>query len=290
MEQRGVLLRGIAGGLNAAGSALLNIYDAATSILTVVLPGEKGNMTAQLREYEKKIERLYCEIGKEVALHAESAGLSAAAEAATKRAAEYQAEIEKIRHRIQNIEAEAEVAASSRRQAAKDSAAAEVKTAAETPIEETNEIAAAVPAPDIAPEAAEFVEPSAVAQSADNALEESADMLVEVVEAASPEIVPDAAESVEPEIAEGSTDNTPEKSADMVEAAETPKQELQKEMAESEAPSAAETFPAAETEEAAAVELESLTKSDLLQLCREKGIEADKKMTKGDIIALLAGC
>jgi len=60
MEQRGVLLRGIARVLNAGGCALLNIYDAATSIKikTSVLPGEKGNLRAQLAESEKRIEKI----------------------------------------------------------------------------------------------------------------------------------------------------------------------------------------------------------------------------------------
>ena len=106
MEQRSVLLRGIATVLNAGGSALVDIYDAATSITTSVLPGETGKLKAQLREYEKKIEQLYCEIGKDVALRDITAQMSAATEAKAKIVAEYQAEIEKIRQRIQQIEAE----------------------------------------------------------------------------------------------------------------------------------------------------------------------------------------
>ncbi len=60
MEQRGALLRGIARVLNAGGCALLNIYDAATSIKikTRVLPGEKGSLQAQLAESEKRIEKI----------------------------------------------------------------------------------------------------------------------------------------------------------------------------------------------------------------------------------------
>jgi hypothetical protein len=61
MEQRGVLLRGIARVLNAGGCALVSIYDAATSIKTrkpSVLPEEKGSLQAQLAESEKRMERI----------------------------------------------------------------------------------------------------------------------------------------------------------------------------------------------------------------------------------------
>ncbi len=60
MEQRGVILGGIARVLNAGGCALLNIYDAATSIKikTSVLPGEKGSLQSQLAESEKRIEKI----------------------------------------------------------------------------------------------------------------------------------------------------------------------------------------------------------------------------------------
>ena len=250
MEQRGVLLRGIATVLNAGGCALLNIYDAAVSIKTVVLPGEKGTLSAQMREYERKLELIYGEIGKEVALREESAGLSAAAEAGIIRAAEYQAEIEKIRQRLQEIAAEEKAAAAAKKETTPERDAARAKTAPEAATEETKEVAAEVPAP---------------------------------------EIVPDAAESVEPAAAPESTDDKPEKSSDIVvTAAETPEQELQKEMVETE-PFAVETLPEAETEEAATAELETLLKSDLLQICSEKGVEADKKMTKAEIIALLSG-
>jgi len=289
MEQRGVLLRGIATVLNAGGCALLNIYDAAVSIKTVVLPGEKGTLSAQMREYERKLELIYGEIGKEVAFREESAGLSAAAEAGIIRAAEYQAEIEKIRQRLQEIAAEEKAAAAAKKETTPERDAARAKTAPEAATEETKEVAAEVPAPEIVPDAAESVEPAAAAESTYNAPEKSAAIVVEAAETPAPEIVPDAAESVEPAAAPESTDDKPEKSSDIVvTAAETPEQELQKEMVETE-PFAVETLPEAETEEAATAELETLLKSDLLQICSEKGVEADKKMTKAEIIALLSG-
>ena len=68
MKQRGLLLRGIAKVLNAGGSALVDFYDTAASMKAGVFQGEKRTLRARLREYEKKMERLYYEIGKEVAL------------------------------------------------------------------------------------------------------------------------------------------------------------------------------------------------------------------------------
>lgn len=235
MEQRGVLLRGIATFLNAGGSALVDMYDTAISVMTDVLPGEKGKFKAQLKEYEKKIEQLYCEIGKDVVLRDNTAQMSAATEAKTKLVAEYQAEIEKIKQRVQQIEEEA--AAASKKKAAQH-AAARVKAAPESP------------SPPIA-DAEEFAvtglpEDSSAATEA--AMEETKDV---TTEAPAPEIVADAAESAEPETAAESTDNKPE--------------------------------------EAASAELETLLKNDLLQRCSEKGIEADKRMTKAEIIALLSG-
>jgi len=195
MEQRGVLLKGIARVLNAGGCALLNIYDAATSIKTSktsVLPGAKEGLQAQLAESEKRME--------------------------------------KIKQRILAIEDEEKAA----REAATKSA--ETKT---EPVADAGE-----PAASAAPVAGEV-----------------------------------ATDAVTEEVSER-----------VAEAAETPEHELQKDTAESEAPVAVEVATDAVTQENTATEVfEKMLKSDLLKLCLEKGIEADKKMTKPEIIALILG-
>lgn len=240
MEQRGVLLRGIARVLNAGGSALVDIYDAATSIKISVLPGEKGNLKARLKEYEKKMERLYYEIGKEVALREYTAQTSAAGEAGIKLVAEYRVKIEKIKQRIKEIEEEEKAA----KEAAIDSAGARAKPAPE-PIEDAGE-----PAASEAPEAGEV--------STGPVTEEVTEEITEEIK----EIV--------------------------TEAAETPEHELRKDTTESEAPVDGEASIGAETKEEASTEvLETMLKADLLKLCMEKGIEADKRMTKTEIIALV---
>lgn len=107
MEPRSVFLNGIAKVLNAGGAALLDLYDTAASIKTGLLPGENGRLKTLIREYEKKIERLYYEIGKEIALHEYSGQVSAVAEAGIKLVAEYRAKIEKIERSIRDIEEKA---------------------------------------------------------------------------------------------------------------------------------------------------------------------------------------
>jgi hypothetical protein len=265
MEKRGVWLSGIARVLNAGGSALLDVYDAVTAITTGVSFGEKGNLRVRLREYEKKIESLYCEIGKEVVLHEETAHLSEAGEAGIKQVAEYQAEIEKIKQRIQNIEAEEKAAAAAKKEAARERAPARVKTAPEPrsePIAGAEEYAVTVAPEDSSP-------------LAEAATEETKDVLAEAAETPAPEMAADAAESAEPEAAEESTDNTPVMAADTLEAAEPE-------------PEAAAVVADAGTKEAATTEaLEMMLKRDLLKLCKERGIEADKRMTKAGIIELI---
>ena len=108
------------------------------------------------------------------------------------------------------------------------------------------------------------------------------------------EPVADAGEpaaSEAPVASEGSTDAVTEKAKEIVaEAAETPEHELQKDTAEPEAPVAGEASPGAVTEENTVPEvLEKMLKGDLLKLCLEKGIEADKKKTKPEIIELILG-
>jgi hypothetical protein len=100
---------------------------------------------------------------------------------------------------------------------------------------------------------------------------------------------------------------TEEEKEPVAEVAETPEYEFQKETAESEAPVAGEELPGVEIEEKkseaaeppeaemeevhkyTAEELGNMVKADLLALCTEKGIEADRKMTKARIIELITG-
>ena len=97
------------------------------------------------------------------------------------------------------------------------------------------------------------------------------------------------AASAAPVASEVSTDAVTEGVSEKVaEAAETPDHELQKDTAEAEAPVVGEASPGAVTQENTAAEgFEKMLKSDLLKLCLEKGIEADKKMTKPEIIELI---
>ena len=281
MEQRGEWLSGIARVLNAGGSALLNVYDAVTAITNSVLLGGKGNLSAQLREYEKKIERLYCEIGKEVVLREDTAQLSAAGEAGIKRVAEYQAEIEKIKQHIQKIEAEEKAAAEAKKEALKERATARVKTAPEPtskPIADAEESVVT-----------EAQEDSPVATEV--AAEETKDVTVKATETPAQEMATDIVESAEPDAAEASTDITPEDAEDILaEATETPAPEMAAHTLESAEPEVGAVAADAETKEAATTEeLEAMLKADLLTLCKEKGIEADKRMTKAAIIASIVG-
>ena len=234
MEQRGVLLKGIARVLNAGGCALLNIYDAATSIKTSktsVLPGAKEGLQAQLAESEKRME--------------------------------------KIKQRILAIEDEEKAA----REAATKSA--ETKT---EPVADAGE-----PAASAAPAAAEG--------STDAVAEEAKEIVAAAAETPEHELQKDTAEPEAPVAGEVATDAVTEEVSERVaEAAETPEHELQKDTAESEAPVAVEVATDAVTQENTATEVfEKMLKSDLLKLCLEKGIEADKKMTKPEIIALILG-
>ncbi|MEI7635850.1 MAG: hypothetical protein WCJ37_00970 [Syntrophus sp. (in: bacteria)] len=328
MEQRGILLDGIARVLNAGGSALLNVYDAVTAFTTAVLPGEKGSLSAQLREYEKKIERLYCEIGKEVVLREDTAHLSMAGEAGIKRVAEYQTEITKIKQRIQLIEAEEKAAAAAKKEALK-ARAASVKTMSEpksktiadkealkestpakvkTAPELTADVAGAAE-PEVAEESAvtELPEDSSVATEA--VTEATADVSVEAAGTPASEIAAVAAEAIKPGIADESIDNAPDEVVDIFAdgtAAPVPEIAVDPVVAEESIEAALEEatdvpgetgadalsadHADAETKEAATTEeLEEMLKTDLLTLCKEKGIEADKRMTKAEIIELIVG-
>jgi len=106
MEERGALLSGIAKILNAGGSALLIVYDALSSTVSQLLPGEKEKLKSQIRIHEKKIDQLYYEIGKEVTTHTDMTQAFAATEAGTKSVVECQAAIENIKRRFSEIEEE----------------------------------------------------------------------------------------------------------------------------------------------------------------------------------------
>lgn len=198
MEQRSVLLRGIARVLNAGGSALLDIYDTATSIKTSLLPGEKGKLKAQLREYEKKIERLYYEIGKEVALREYTAQTSAAAEAKIKLVADCRVKIEGIKQSVREIEerekAAARAATGPAGAKAQPAAHAGAQTASEAPV--ASEVSTGVVTEDITDILAEAETPGQKLQ------EETAKSGVPVAGGSSPgaetkqEAVPEALEEM----------------------------------------------------------------------------------------------
>lgn len=317
MEQRGVLLNGIAWVLNAGGSALLNVYDTVTAITATVLPGEKGNLIAQLREYEKKIERQYCEIGKEVVLREDAAHLSAAGETGIKRAAEYQAEIEKIKQRLQQIEEDEKAAAAAKKEAMKERVAARVKATTEPALkrgtgkeveeeraaEKVKTVSEPILEPDVEAEQPAMAEaPEDTTMAAEDAtsveavLEGTKDESAEAVEAPAPEMVADADETQKQEVSEASTQATPEETTDVLaETAEAPALEMAADTLEPEEQEAATlavdgagTKEVAEAKEAATTEeLEAMLKADLLALCKEKGIEVDKRMTKLDIVELI---
>lgn len=268
MEPRSALLRGIAGLLNAGGSALLDIYDAATSIKTSMLPGKKGKLKTQLREYEKKIERLYYEIGKEVALREYTGQMSAAAEAGIKLVAEHRVKTERIKQCIREIE-EKEKAAT---KTATDRAGAKAEPAADT----------GKPAASEAPVASEV--------STGVVTEEVKERVAEAAETQAQEIDMGAPESAAPEAGEVPTVVVTEEIKDIPAGAETPGEKMQMETAESGAPApvASESSPGAETkQEAVPEELETMPKSELLKLCTDRGIDADQRMTKAAIIELI---
>jgi hypothetical protein len=215
MEERGILLRGIARVLNAGGCALVNLYDAATSIKTrkpSVVPEEKGTLQTQLAESEKRMER--------------------------------------IKQRIQAIEEEERAA----REAATKSAERKAEPAAE------------------AGEAAAPAAPAAAEDSTIAAAEDAREIVAEAVETPEPELQKDTVEAEAPVAGEVSAGVGTDEGSERV----------------AEAAVADEPSPGAGTQENTAAEgLEKMLKSDLLKLCLEKGIEADKKMTKPELIDLI---
>lgn len=128
---------GLAGGvakvLNVGGSAVLCLYDAgsyalgglislvkkapglpqkATGMFTgglgTIRPSETKSLDAKIKDYEKKIQALYLEIGKEGSKHPEAEGpLEAeAVKRLIEEVREYEKEIQRLRDRIAEIEAE----------------------------------------------------------------------------------------------------------------------------------------------------------------------------------------
>ena len=180
METRTILLRGIARVLNAGGSALVDMYDAATSIKAGLVPGEQGKLKTLIREYEKKVERLYYEIGKEVALGENSAQVSAVAEAGIKLVAEYRVKIERMEQSLRAIAEKEKAAAKSA------TGRAEAKTEPAADAGETNAVEA----------------PVAGEVSADVPVEEEKERVAEAVETQAPEVHAGAPESAEPEAVE----------------------------------------------------------------------------------------
>jgi hypothetical protein len=298
MEERGALLEGIARVLNAGGSALLNLYDAATSIKISALSGEKVKLKGNIRAYEKKIERLYYEIGKEVSRHGDATQISAAGEAGVKLVVEYRAEIEIAKQRIEEIEVaerlerqrllEEREAASrmKRQQTEKQAKIASEKAAPRREVERKaeEEIYVAKSEPVVVaepswPEVPFASEASTGATSAvipaDAGIQKpdwmpDHDAEYPVAEAGAQEIGTETAASAEPEAGE-----------------ELPGVEIEEKKGAVAEPSEAEKE---EPHKYTAEELGNMLKADLLALCTEKGIEADRRMTKAQIIELILAC
>ena len=243
MERQGVLLSTIASVLNAVGSTLVNVYDVAMSITNDVLPGEKGTLKAQLREYERKIEKLYYDIGKDVVMQEDTARTKAVVETGIKLVAEYRAEMERIKQCIRKIEEEEKAKAK----------AANAKASGRTGVRKE-------PAPEATTEAAKEAEKPPAAEAPQSS-------------SAAMDVVMDEAKGAVTEAPKASETPVPVAAPDTAESAEP------------ETPAAAVAVESKEIKPAE--ELETMLKSDLLQLCREKGIEADKRMTKDAIIRLI---
>jgi len=267
MEQRGVVLGAIAKVLNAGGSALVTVYDAMVSIKTGVGQGEKGRLKARLRACEKKLVRLYVEIGKEVAQREPGARMSAAGEAVLKLAAENRAEIERIKQHLIDLEIA--------EKAARDAAMARARKRA-APAAKPGE-----------PAAAEAQQAREV--STDTVTEKAKEIVAAAPQTLTQEIATDLAAVEAVEAGDAAAAVVTEEAAGMPpDAAEAPEDELQEGTPDAEAPAAKEAAPDAVTEAGGTGEaLENLLKSDLLKLCQDKGIEADKRMTKSEIIELI---
>jgi molybdenum-dependent DNA-binding transcriptional regulator ModE len=271
MEQPNIVLRGIAQGLNAVGSALVFVYDAAASTVSQVLPGEKEKLKGKIKEYEKKIERLYFDIGKEVSKEEDRVEVSAVGEAGLKLIAEYRNEIKKIKQGLQEIE-EAEKIARQQALQKRESGQKLKRPEAKEPVMTSEKSA---PGEEIAQEA----EPGVPAEPP----------LAEGPVAGGPS--PEA----------GMEEEKPVETQE----SEPPQEALLEEASAEEMPVAGSPSPEAETEEEKPAEaqesetlpeelrkgtpegLEIMLKVDLLALGTEKGIEVDRRMTKAEIIELI---
>jgi hypothetical protein len=272
MGQRNVVLQGIAAALNGVGSALVSIYDLAASSLGNVLPGEKEKLKGKIREYEQKIERLYSEVGKEISKEGETTRLSAAGEAALVLIAEHRIEIEKIKQGIQAAE-EAE-------RKGKERVPQEKESGPKAKGQETEEPVIISPISD----------PEGIIEKET----EPGETLAEPAPAetiASPGLEMEAEKETRTEEAEPPTETLPPETPDaegpiMDNAASDVKSEVETETEKEALPESAETpqgKPAKYTREL----LGNKLKGDLLALGTEKGIAADKNMTKAEIIELL---
>jgi hypothetical protein len=108
MEQRGVVLGAVATVLNAGGSALVRLFDAVAAAKSGQVPrGKRGSVVASIKACEKKLERVYLELGRGIALNDPAGQSEAAREAAIAAAAEYREEIATLKQRLQEIDTEA---------------------------------------------------------------------------------------------------------------------------------------------------------------------------------------
>jgi hypothetical protein len=240
MEQRGVLLSGIARVLNAGGSALVTVYDVTASALGKALPGEREKLRGEIRACEKNMERLYYQIGKEVSKQGDMTQISRAAEAGVKLVAEYRTEIEKIKQRIGEIEAAERL---------EREHLLEEREAARGMRRQQEEKQAVIVSEEAAPRR-EVEEETYAAET-------------------QPVVIPKPSGPEAPVASEVSTGAaTGEGGGVSAEIPETEKEGPHKYSTE---------------------ELGNMLKVDLLALCKEKGIEADRRMKKAEIIELILG-
>ena len=272
MEQRNVVLQGIAAALNAVGSALVSVYDLSASTLGNVLPGEKDKINGKIKEYEQKIERLYSEVGKEVIKDREITRLSAAGEAALSLIAEYRLEIEKIKQSMQPI-AGAEKQKKEGAPQVKEAPSREKMEEPETPVIVSQESESEEKTEKETKPEEIIAEPSPAETIVPPGLEMEAEKETRTEEAEPP------TEALPPETPEAEGPIMDNAGFDVKSDVET---ETEKE-ALTESAEAPQGKPAKYTREL----LGNKLKGDLLALCTEKGIAADKNMTKAEIIELL---
>jgi hypothetical protein len=302
MEQRNAVLRGIAQVLNAVGSGLVGVYDAAASTLGQGGSREKEKPKGKIKEYEKKIERLYFEIGKEVSNEGDRIQVSAVGEAGLRLIAEYRNEIKKIKQGIQEI-LEAEKIAKQQALQEKESGSKMKRPEAEEPVLTSEKSA---PGGEIAKEAEPGVPaepllsegPVAGGPSPEAETEEEKQAEAEVAEPLQ-EALPEEASAAEVPVAGDPSPEaeTEEEKLAEAEVAEPPQEALpavasvtEEPIAGGPSPEAEETgTPPEENPRYTSEALENMLKADLLALGTEKGIEVDRRMTKAEIIELILG-